>query len=116
MICANSPMLARVHGQCGCASISKVGLSGWCGTTDTDGQLGETKPRRPGVFSYLNKPRPPRAGAAAQSIPRKEFIRIFLPEATTTGADPPLFFNPPPFHRRSRLRTALQTGFAGSSL
>src|ERR1700750_1236738 len=55
MIWANSAMLARVQGQCGCASINSVGLFGCRGTIEAEGQSGATDVEGPGVVSYLQR-------------------------------------------------------------
>ncbi len=54
--------------------MSNVGLSVCRGTIETEGQLDETKPVRPGVVSYLNKTRAPNARAAIQAAPSRTVI------------------------------------------
>jgi hypothetical protein len=55
MIWANSAMLARVQGQCGCATINSVGLSACRGTIDPEGQSDATDGEGPGVVSYFQR-------------------------------------------------------------
>src|SRR3981081_3509254 len=81
--CASSPMLARLQGQCGCASIINVGLSVCRGTIDTAGQFEETKPAEPGVISYLNRGLDPKPSAAIQVAPSRVVRKIFLRDRVT---------------------------------
>jgi hypothetical protein len=71
-------MLARVHGQRGCASITSVDFSADRRIADAEGQVAETEPTRPGVLSYLNKIWAPKATAATQVTPSKPVTKIFL--------------------------------------
>lgn len=51
MIWASSPTLARVHGQCGCANITRVSPVGARSIFDSAGQFDGTGPTRPGALS-----------------------------------------------------------------
>src|SRR3954470_11554407 len=63
---SNSATLALVHGQCGCANITRVGFSAGRGKTDSTGQLDRVLPTVPAVVSYLNRTRAPNARAVSQ--------------------------------------------------
>src|SRR6266478_247907 len=104
MTCANSPTLARVHGQWGCASINRVALSVCRGTKEADGQFDEIKPTSPGVVSYLNRTRAPNARAAIQITPSKAVMKIFLREEITIVSEALAVIKHPPFHSGRRLR------------
>src|SRR6266404_4624832 len=113
MICANSPTLARVHGQCGCASITSVGFSVDRGMIETEGQLAEIKPVRPGVVSYLNKTRAPKARATIQPAPSKAVMKTLLREKITIVNRAAAVIKHPPFHHGGRLPGAPPDGLGG---
>src|SRR4051812_40703814 len=103
MIWASSAMLARVHGQWGCASITRVGLSAERDTIDADGQCAATGPTGPAVVSYFNMIRAPKARAAIQVTPSTTVIKMFFREWITIVPGPACRLKQPPFQRSARL-------------
>lgn len=69
-------MLARVHGQCGCATITRVWPFGASSTFDMAGQLEGVEPTRPGELSYLKRVRAPNEIAAIHAIAKNAVTKM----------------------------------------
>ena len=98
MIWANSPMLARVQGQCGCASMTSVGFGPGRGRTDFAGQVPLTTPIRPGVLSYRIRTPRPSATAAIHTAPSTPVKMNFLRRKITSVSEPATVLKHAAFH------------------